>query len=126
MSRTAKVNLPFGGQKRVFQLDVPRLDELQELTDLGPEAMIRHIQNGDYKTREISETLRLGLIGGGMEPNAAAIMVERYGSGPYVMDCKSLAYLILMAAISGAPESQKDGEPGESGGAGETPPTPES
>ncbi|MEM9965010.1 MAG: gene transfer agent family protein [Asticcacaulis sp.] len=109
MTRSAKVNVFFGDGKHDFQLDIPRLEELQEKVDLGPEALARAIASGNWRAEHLRETIRLGLIGAGMEPEAAFKLVERYAGAGYLSGCKSVAYEILMAAMAGAPDGDGKG-----------------
>lgn len=104
MTRSAKINGFFGDGYHDFQLDIPRLEELQEKTDLGPEALFRRVSGADWRTEHLKEVIRLGLIGGGMSPEPAFKLVERYVVAGNLIACKPVANEILAAALLGAPD----------------------
>lgn len=67
MARSADVELSFGGEDRVFRLPLGRLRALQEKTDCGPFDLHRRLLAGTWRVDDLRETIRQGLIGGGME-----------------------------------------------------------
>lgn len=117
MSGTAVVEAHFGGETRRFLLDIPRLEELQEKTDCGPEWLYERIvegKHGGWRSHDIRHTLRLALIGGGMLPIEAAVAVDRYAGAGQLAEHKSLCAAIILAAIL-APADEVD-DPGEQTG----------
>lgn len=60
--------------------------------------------------KEIRETLRLGLIGGGMKPHEALRLVRSYVEEKPIEDNRLHALAIVQAALYGAPE-ERLGEP---------------
>nr|WP_313518647.1 gene transfer agent family protein [Brevundimonas diminuta] len=117
MSRAARFTGAFGDGKHDFQLNIAELEELQELTDAGPEEVFLRVTEGRWRVADIRETLRLGLKGGGMEPLRARAMIDRYAAAGALASHKSLVSAILAAAMLGAPdEDHPSGETeGESG-----------
>jgi len=105
-----------------FRLRIGELEELQEKTDAGPEEVLLRIINGTWRVSDIRETLRLGLIGGGMGPTPALVLISRYASEGNLGEWKALCINIIAAAIDGAPDEDKPAS-GES--MGETSPSPE-
>lgn len=121
MSRAARYAGPFGDGKHDFQLNIAELEELQELTDAGPEEVLHRVSEGRWRVADIRETIRLGLKGGGMAPLKARAMIDRYAEAGSLMHHKSLVTAILAAALVGAPD--EDQSPGEI--KGESDPSPD-
>jgi len=110
VARDASVRLAFGGAERVFRLGIGELVELEESLGIGPLALMRRVLSGDWKTAEIREPIRIGLIGGGMTAKEAYVLARRYvdeladwGSN------MAIAGLVLEAAIFG-PEDEPVGK----------------
>lgn len=117
MSRSALVEAPFGDGVQRFRLGIGQLEELQEKTDCGPEELWSRVSLGTWRVHDIIQTIRLGLIGGGMEAMTALALVGRYVDSGNLVSHKPLVQSILGAALVGAPdEDQREGE----GQAGET------
>jgi hypothetical protein len=85
MARAPEVALAFGdgagdqdeGQY-LFRLNLKQVEELQEKCDAGPPAIMQRLMSHTWLLADIRETLRLGLIGGGLEPAKALKLVQRY------------------------------------------------
>ena len=111
MSRSARYTGPFGDGPHDFQLRIAELEELQELTDAGPEEVFHRISEGRWRVADIRETIRLGLKGGGMTPLMARAMIDRYAGPGELANQKALVTAILAAALVGAPdEDEPSGE----------------
>jgi hypothetical protein len=106
---SAKVRQFFGGKDRTFLLTIGGLEELQDLTRFGPRALLQRIA-AEFRPDDIRETLRLGLIGGGMEGEAAARMVDREVVPGRLLKCGAPAIAVLSRALDG----DEDDAPGES------------
>ena len=115
MSRSARYSGFFGDGKHDFQLKIAQLEELQEKCDAGPEEILDRVMTGRWRLAEIREPLRLGLIGSGMEPVQAAMMIERYAGPGQLVQHKALVIGIVGAGIAGAPD--EDVVPGKQKGA---------
>lgn len=129
------VTLPWGGEERVFQLRIGELRALQAKCDAGPEEIAARLAptvtaldnevgfgdavrlglTGRWRIDDVRETLLQGLIGGGMAPQDATVLVLTYVDGRPLRENAAPAYLVLMAAISGVPD-----EPGKVEGEGAT------
>lgn len=104
-NRNAAVDLDFGDGPHRFRLAMGELEELQEKTGVGPFALMHRLISGDWKVADVREPLRLGLVGGGMKPEEALQLVRRYVDRRDAwIHYAGVAKLIVMAAISGAPE----------------------
>ena len=110
--RDARLDLDWADDTYVFRLGFGQIVELQEKCDAGPYFILGRLHDGSWKVEDIAHTIRLGLIGGGMEPVAALkkvrIYVEDIEKHP-LMQSHPYAVAILTAALIGAPE-EKVGE----------------
>jgi len=108
-----EVTEPFGDGKHTFRLGITQLEELQEKCDAGPAFVLRRLIAFEYLVSDVRETIRLGLIGGGMEAKPALLLVERYvddlDKTPFA-ESAGLASAILNAAIFG-PDDDQLGKP---------------
>lgn len=119
MARRAYIDAPFGDGQHRFRLGIGELEELQEKTDAGPVFLQRRIVS-DGRVADVRETIRLGLIGGGMAADAALKLVERYAVPGAWRECVLLAAGIVTAALDGV-EDEPPGKPGaEAATGGET------
>lgn len=122
--------LPWVGGEHPFALFLGELRALQDATDTGPEELLNRIRFGKWRVDDLGDTIRLGLIGGGMKSDMAKQMVSTMLDRHPLMVFKPTAIEILLLALSG-PEDDKPGKPvgaGESApenGAGATSTEPE-
>jgi hypothetical protein len=105
MSRNAKVTAIWGDDEHTFRLGIAEFDELQEKTDCGPFELFRRLAAGTWRVGEIRQTLRLGLIGGGMKDIPAVSLVARYfDRSEAPAEHAHLAMRILHAGLFGPAE----------------------
>ena len=108
-NRSGKISLPFGDDTHVFKLGYGQIKELQDTVDAGPFVIFDSLLKNTWKIEYIRETIRCGLVGGGMAAHEAIHMVKTY-----VEDVESyplranvlIAAAILNAALMGAPEEE--------------------
>lgn len=110
MSRDARVELDWADGTYQFRLAWGQLAELQEKTDAGPYVVLRRLMESTWFLTDISQVIRLGLIGGGMEPSKALQMVRTYVEDRPPVENLPTAQAVMMAACMGAPDD-KVGEP---------------
>lgn len=110
MSRNASVSLDWGDGTHQFALRWGELVLLQEATDVGPYVVLDRLAGLGWRLEDIREVIRLGLIGGGLEPAKAVKLVRRYVEERPPLENVTIAYAILMAALMGAPD-EPVGEP---------------
>lgn len=122
MSRNARIELEFGDARYSFALLWGQLAELQEKTEAGPYVVLRRLYENTWRVEDISHTIRLGLIGGGMKPTEALTLVRRYVEARPPLENVLVAQAILSASLMGAPDEQ----PGEAEGEAEAPAEKES
>lgn len=116
----SRVTVQVGEGEFECELDIGALEDLQSLTGLGPEVLLSRLQTvryvegfpvREYYVGEIRHTIRLGLIGGGMDPNKALTIIDRNVKPPYLQYYVPVAFTILLAAVAGIPEHDPLGEP---------------
>jgi hypothetical protein len=108
MSRAGRITLAFGDGPHDFALTIEGLEELQEKTDHGPEEVYRMLGDGTWKgPKFIREPLRIGLVGAGMSPLSAAVLVERYAGPGELAQWKRTAQAVIIAALVGAPDEDE-------------------
>ena len=111
MSRLAQVTLTWADDDYTFRLPIKQLIELQELCDAGPSFIMARLQQGAWTVQDVRETIRLGLIGGGVEPTAALKLVRNYVDDQPLLQNAIIAEAIVAAAIVGVEEEK--GPPGK-------------
>lgn len=110
-SRTL-VAAAFAGRECRFQLRLGEMAELERLCGAGIGAIFMRLGTHQFSHRDVWDTIRLGLEGGGMSGIAASAMVLRYQDEP-LMDYLPLAGQIVAAAVNGVPKGKAETE-GES------------
>lgn len=111
MNRDAKFRAPFGGAEQTFRLAIGELRELQECCKAGPFEIFRRMLTGTWLVDDIRETIRIGLIGGGMDAKSALGLTVRYVdelTGEWEAN-RSIACQVLECALLG-PEDEKVGK----------------
>lgn len=104
MSRDASLSLIWGDGEHRFRLPIGQLRELQEKTNAGPAEVLRRLTAGTWRVDDVRETIRLGLVGGGMTPESAYVLTVRYvDERPWGQNVAP-AQAILLAALVGAPD----------------------
>lgn len=118
MSRDARVRFDFGGDEREFRLGYGELIRLQEELDCGPWYMLglfgglARFRANPAAVRELSvrmcrEIIRVGLEGGGMKPPEALRLVRDYVERRPPDEYVGVAFGVLAAALSGAPDDDE-------------------
>lgn len=107
--RDARVSFDWADGTYSFRLAWGQLGELQEKCDAGPYVVLQRLHSGSWRIEDITNIIRLGLIGGGMEPSPALKLTRAYVEARPPMENLIPAQVILSAALMGAPE-EKVGE----------------
>lgn len=105
MSIHGECKFDWADEEHTFRLGLKEIRELQEHKHIGvgPLALFKRIEAGEWKIDDLRETIRLGLIGGGMKPEMALKKVRRYVDDfPKVMSVEP-ALTILGAFLVGDP-----------------------
>jgi hypothetical protein len=116
-----KVAIAWPGGEHDFLLEIGHLRALQDACDAGPEQIFKRLGDGSWRVDDIFQTVRLGLIGGGMDSKAAADLVSKMFQSHPIMTFRNVARLVLMASLVGDPDDpvgEREGEtaPPENGG----------
>jgi hypothetical protein len=109
MSRSASIPLVFGDGEHTFRLGIGQLAELDEKCDAGPMEQLARMQAGTWRIKDLRETIRLGLIGGGLPAADAFRLVQRYVDERPLAESVPIAMAVLYACVVGDPGD----EPGE-------------
>lgn len=104
MSRDASVALDWADGTYQFRLAWAQIGELQEKCNAGPFEILRRLSAGTWRVEDISNVLRLGLIGGGMEPIKALKLVRSYVEDRPPMENLLHAQAVISAGLMGAPD----------------------
>jgi hypothetical protein len=99
----------YGDAEYDFDLLEPELiNELERKTGTGIGALFQRVISGQFHLAEISETIRLALIGGGNAPQEADALVKAYLTNPSLAPSHALAVAILDRLYSGPTEGEAD------------------
>lgn len=101
MSRHGALEVAFGDGEFTFRLGLGELEELERKCDLGVFQIAGrlHPENRQFRLVEVTETIRLGLIGGGMKPVDALAKVRRYVDERPLDESRDVAYAVVLAAL---------------------------
>ncbi|WP_084398274.1 gene transfer agent family protein [Henriciella aquimarina] len=100
--RSCEVTLEFADADYLFRLPLKRIAELEERCSAPIGTLWKRVcLTGDYKGNDLIETVRLGLIGGGMDAQEARKLIERYCDQWPLAEWHSHALAILGACVEG-------------------------
>ena len=102
MSRDASVTLDWADGTYQFRMAWGQLEELQEVCEAGPFIVLNRLLGGQWKVQDIANVIRLGLIGGGMEPAKALKLVRSYVQDRPPMESLTIAQRVLGVGVIGA------------------------
>jgi hypothetical protein len=85
----------FGDGKHVCHLTPAMIGELERTTNIGIGALFGRLVRQEFSLAEIVETIRLGLVGGGMNPQRATELVETFAKGRPLAETLPVALSIL-------------------------------
>lgn len=98
----------FGDTSHVFTLTPREIVELERLSGVGIGAFCQRISRRDARYSDLRDVIRLGLIGGGLDPQDAEGMVATYVDGRPLERTFLLAIDIVAALYFGASEETID------------------
>ena len=96
----------FGDGEKTFALPFPMIKELERQTEVGIGALFHRVRSIAFNAADLSEIIRLGLIGGGMKPSEALTMVQTYVEARPLGESLPVAMGILSAMWLGTPDTQ--------------------
>ena len=123
VSRDGSVSLDWADDTHRFRLAWGQLIELQDATEAGPAVVLKRLMDGTWRLQDVSHTLRLGLIGGGMEPVKALKMVRQYVEARPPMESLVYAQAVLSVALLGSAEDEPKKNDAETPSTSTTSPT---
>lgn len=106
MSRDGSIELPFNGNRTMFKLAWRELMKIQEACDAGPYVVLDRLVSGRWRLQDISETIKWGLIGAGMEQGAALQLVETEVETRPPLRNLVIAQKVLGAGVVGSSEEE--------------------
>lgn len=112
MSADASITEPWGDGEYRFRLAIGQLRELQDKTGVGPPELFFRLGSSTWRVDDIRETIRLGLIGGGMTPVHALTRIIQYVDARPLMENVGIATRIIGAALVGDQEDRPRGKEG--------------
>lgn len=84
----------FGDAEQDFRLTTPLMLELERSTGVGIGALCNRIFNREFAYADLTEIIRLALIGGGTAPKRATELVATYAAGRPLSEVYPLAAAI--------------------------------
>lgn len=106
MSRDGSLTSDFADDTYEFRLAWGELEKLQEARDAGPYVILDRLLTGRWFVQDITDVIRLGLIGGGMEPVKALKLVRSYVEERVPLENLVLAQRVLGAGLIGTSEEE--------------------
>lgn len=106
MSDEASVELMFGGDARTFRLGIAELLSLEDSRECPALVLLQRLHERKAFIPDVSEVLRLGLIGGGMDHKKVRDLIERTIKPGAIYEHLMTAQLVLGAALMGLPEDE--------------------
>jgi len=98
----------FGDGEKTFALTFPMIKELERQTGASIGVLFHRVRSLAFNAVDLSEIIRLGLIGGGMKPQEAMTMVQTYVEARPLGESLPVAMGILSAMWFGAPDTQDE------------------
>lgn len=95
----------FGDAEHVFALTAPMIAELEAVTGAGIGAIARRLENREFKLLDVQSVIRLALIGGGLDPETAARLVQNYIPARPLVEAHLLAVAVMQALWFGVEDA---------------------
>jgi Phage tail tube protein, GTA-gp10 len=112
-SRDGSVELDWAGGRHVFRLGIEELEKVQEACDAGPHWVMNRLTSKAWMMSDLRAPLLWGLVGGGMSVAEAQKLLKTYLISPFLQHVMT-SYVVLSAALNGAPDEDKKPEADES------------
>ena len=98
---TSNFSMPWGDGFYRFALPLHLAVELENVLDAGIARIAGRVYSDEYSIKDITETLRLSLVGGGTVPDRAAELVAVYLQHEGLVKGRLIAMTVLEALFSG-------------------------
>lgn len=116
MNRHGAIDIEWAGGSHTFRLGLDQIEELEAAVDMSI-FVLHAAMSADLpfaRVKHYSETIRLGLMGGGMKPIEARMLVRRYVDERPLSESVALGQVILRAAMERVHSATlEEDEPGE-------------
>ncbi|TAI63448.1 gene transfer agent family protein [Bradyrhizobium sp. Leo170] len=99
-----------GDQEYTFRLTPALITELEAKCGSGIGALCNRVFARAYSQSDITETVRIALIGGSTAPKRAAELIAAYVHNQPITDTAELAARILEKTLFGNPHETTDGQ----------------
>ena len=103
MSGDGSVSKTWGDGEHTFRLRIGEIRELEDKRNAGCFELYRRLADGSCRFDDIRETLRLGLIGGGVPASQALGLVAKYAGPTTLIESLTVAQAVISAALFGDP-----------------------
>ena len=113
MTRPTAHAATFAGRQRIFDLRIDEIGQLETLCGSGIGAIYTRVATLQFRLSDVRETIRLGLIGGGLVASHADLLVEQNVDGRPINESVPLAYSILKHLFDGLAAATEDDPSGE-------------
>ena len=100
--RTPTMKTFFGDAERSFTLTPVLIEELERICGAGIGSIAKRLFSGQFKHVDMLATIRLGLIGGGENPQVAASLVAVYGAERPINEVLPVAVAVLETSFFGS------------------------
>lgn len=105
------------GGSHTFKFGIGELRALQDETNSGPGEVLARLNSGAWRVDDLLSTLRLGLVGGGMEEGEARRIVSLvFDEEGNLLHMAMTASAALAQRLMGNPDEPEDNEPGKVAG----------
>ncbi|MCX5478450.1 gene transfer agent family protein [Kaistia geumhonensis] len=104
MSRSGAIEIAWNGGTHSFRLAIRQWVELQEECGIGPPELLSRLGGSRWRVQDVRQPIRLGLVGGGMKPADANILVARYVDERPLIEAVPVAQAIVLASLVGVPD----------------------
>lgn len=91
----------FGDGEKTFALSTPMVLELERRTGNGIGAIFARIRAHQFTLQDVTETIRLSLIGGGASPSDADALVKAYVDERPLVESMEIALDVITARMLG-------------------------
>lgn len=119
---TQEIELQWRGGCHTFHLPLGGLRAVQDRCDAGPQEILDRIIAGRWRVDDLYETIRQGLIGGGLAAGVATSLTDKTLSTHPLEEFRVTAQSVLIAALVGVEDDPvEDDAPGEDEGVAPAP-----
>jgi hypothetical protein len=104
MTANGRIDLAWADGDHTFNIaKIGQILELEDKCGCGVIEVFNRLHENRWRFNDVRETIRLGLIGGGLTPAQALTLVKRYVDERPWAESVPVAVTVLMAAIVGVP-----------------------